>query len=143
MNPESILEGVAILVLGSMISYAATRLFSRRNEAGDDVKRRRRRESLGQASRGHGTSLDIEDISVTGALLRTKGPCQLRHNETLDLNLAFTNGSTASVRAIVVRTQRPRWRSGLVGGAGVSFHFNGEEDPNKLEIENFIAADSH
>jgi len=142
MNPESILEGVAILVLGSMISYGATQFFSRADEAGDDVKRRRRRKPLGKASRSRGTTLDIEDISVTGALLRTKGPCQLRHNETLDLNLALANGSTASVKAIVVRTQRPRWRSGLVGGAGVSFHFNGEEDPNKLVIENFIAADS-
>ena len=88
MNPESILEGIAILVLGSMISYAATRFFSRPNEAGDDVKRRRRRKPLGRASRSHGTSLDIEDISVTGALLRTKGPCHLRYNETLDLDLA-------------------------------------------------------
>ena len=139
MNPEIIIEGVAVLVLGSVISYAVKRFLSRAIEQGQDVKRRRRRPRLGRARREHGPNFEIEDISVSGALLRTKGICHLRHHQNLDLDLMLSDGSTAVVKAIVVRTQRPSWRRGLPGGVGISFRFNGDEDPNRSVIESFVA----
>jgi hypothetical protein len=51
----------------------------------------------------------------------------------------LSDGSTAVVKAIVVRTQRPSWRRGLPGGVGISFRFNGDEDPNRSVIESFVA----
>jgi len=142
MDPKIIAEGVTILALGSAISYAAKRLLTRREDPGREVKRRRRRHSFGRAEKADGASFEIEDISLTGALLRTKGLCHLRLRQSLDLELEFSDGSRASVRAIVVRMQRPSWRKGLIGGVGISFRYNGEEDPNKLLIENFVAAGS-
>jgi hypothetical protein len=143
MNLETIVEGVAVLVLGSVISYAVKRFLSRGGEQGIDVKRRRRRPLLGQARREHGPHFEIEDISVSGALLRTKGFCHLRHNQSLNLDLMLSDGSTALVKAIVVRTQRPSWKRGLTGGVGISFRFNGEEDPNKSVIESFVSDSSN
>jgi hypothetical protein len=142
MDPQTIIEGIAILVLGSTISYVVRRHIARHDAQTEDVKRRRRRPPLGRAYGAAGASFEIEDISVSGALLRTKGLCHLKHHQSLDLDLRLSDGSTAFVKAIVVRTQWPSWRQGLIGAVGVAFRFNGEEDASKFTIEDFIAAES-
>jgi hypothetical protein len=142
MDPQTIIEGIVILVVGSTFSYVVRRLIARHHAQTTDVKRRRRRPSLGRAYGPAGASFEIGDISVSGALLRTKGFCHLRYHQSLDLDLRLSDGSTAFVKAIVVRTQLPSWRRGLIGAVGVAFRFNGEEDASKFTIEDFIAADS-
>jgi hypothetical protein len=141
MNPDTIVEGIVILVIGSVLSYVIKRLLRRQEELGTDVKRRRRRPSLGRAYGFAGAGFEIEDISASGALLRTKGFCHLRYHQSLDLDLRLVDGSAASVKAIVVRSQWPSWRRGLIGAVGVAFRFNGEEDPSRSVVEAFVADD--
>jgi hypothetical protein len=141
MNPDTIVEGIVILVIGSVLGYVIKRLLRRHEELGADVKRRRRRPSLGRAYGCAGAGSEVEDVSASGALLRTKGICHLRDHQRfdLDLDLRLAGGSAASVKAVVVRSQWPSWRRGLVGAVGAAFRFNGGEDPSRSVVEAFVA----
>jgi hypothetical protein len=141
MNPDTIAEGIVILVIGSVPSYVIKRFLRHHEELGADVKRRRRRPSLGRVYGCAGAGFKIEDTSASGALLQTKGFRHLRYHQSLDLDLGLAGGSAASVKAIVVRSQWPSWRRGLIGAVGVAFRFNGEEDPSRSVVEAFVADD--
>jgi len=71
-------------------------------------------------------SLDIHDISVTGALLSTAGPISVG----TELTLEIVDGPDAAVRAkgTVVRSQEPSWLD--AGGAAVQFGW--VESPQRL-----------
>jgi len=90
------------------------------------VARRRRRRTLGVAqTAGPPSTLNIADISASGALLETEG--ELPFGQLLSLNIELENGAAAWVTAKVVRVQQPDW--GKVGGVGVKFtNFDGRSE---------------
>ena len=116
MNPDTIVEGIVILVIGSVLSYVIKRFLRHHKELGADAKRRRRRPSLGRAYGCAGAGFEIGNTCASGSLLRTKGFCHLRYHQSLDLDLRLAGGSAASVKAIVVRSQWLRDSRAIAGG---------------------------
>ena len=106
-------------VAGILATLAATHAYTHgplapRTQPMPDRKaqRRRRRRSLGMAytSAGKGEEpleFEIEDISVSGALLRTTGPWKVTQRQPLSLDLQLSETDRAHVEAIVVRNQKP------------------------------------
>jgi predicted acylesterase/phospholipase RssA len=98
------------------------------------VARRRRRRSLGIAQAGAQHCHRIVDISVSGALLETKG--EIAVGTPIDLDLCLEDGATARVAARVVRLQHPGW--GRPGGVGVQF--TGFAEGARAAIEGYVSA---
>jgi hypothetical protein len=101
--------------------------------ASGQAPRRRRRGSLGCAVTPVG-SMRISDISVSGALLESRGEMPIGHEIHLDLRL--DSGAVVHVLAMVVRVQYPDW--GRVGGVGVTFI--DLQERSKQTLADFVAA---
>ena len=96
------------------------------------TERRIRQSSIGHASTGAASSYRIEDVSLTGAFLRTNA---LKPGQHLTLNLQLDKEEPVHVKAVVVRRQKPTWKR--IGGVGVRFELD-EHDPAKVDLERII-----
>ena len=146
---------IALFLAGILVTGVITHLYTRgvlspREQPTPERKteRRLRRRSLGKAyldraREDAAREFEIEDISVSGALLRTNGAWKLRRREKLELDLRLQEDVRVSVGAIVIRNQRPNWKKGLVGGVAVAVHFKANGDPNKNIHEKNVAAGQH
>lgn len=78
-------------------------------------------------------SWDLQNLSHTGAFVRTRGPLAI--GARLELELALED-RTSRVAARVVRVQEPSWM--YPGGAGV--HFEAMDDESRAALDEFIDA---
>ncbi len=151
MDPGEILNALVAALAAALILAVAggLRFHARRRLAASSigssaprrqVSRRRRRRSLGKAHVGHDGDFELEDISATGAFIRTDGGRRLKIGKRYTLDLVLSEVERASVRARVVRKQAPHWKKNLIGGVGVLFEFQ-DNDPNQKIIDDYVAED--